>query len=126
MCFISNMADIIINSDSSSAHHSRMLCSICCNEKEPVHFLVCGEETCSYKACHGCMSLQLGKFLSKYDFAWTGAENKEVVLDENIDLGGTTWTCPLCDRVSVITESDLMLCAEAKTTRDDALAVLKG
>ena len=72
------------------------------------------------------MSLQLGKFLSKYDFAWTGAENKEVVLDENIDLGGTTWTCPLCVRVSVITESDLMLCAEAKTTRDDALAVLKG
>jgi hypothetical protein len=100
-------------------------CSLCCSEKRMVDFLYCGNSDCSFKICHGCMSFQVTKFLSKYDYTWTGLETKEIIIDENIDTGGINWKCPSCSQCSVINETDLMLCAKSKNIRDDALDILK-
>lgn len=104
---------------------TKTLCSVCCGEKRVVDFLFCSQEKCSYKICHGCMSFQVTKFLSKYDYTWMGLEEKEIILDENIDTGGINWKCPSCSQCTVITETDLMLCAKSKNLRDDALDILK-
>lgn len=101
------------------------VCSVCLNEKGVIDFLYCKKEGCLYKICHGCMSFQITKFLSKYDYTWTGPINEEIVVDENNDKGGINWACPSCQTCSVISETDLMLCANTKTMRDDALSILK-
>ena len=104
----------------------RNTCSICKKYKMHEH-LVC-KENCDYQVCYGCMSIQLHKSLSlpKYDIAWEGVEDEEIVIDENNDIGGTTWQCPHCEEINVISENELMMCAKAKKKRDDALAILKG
>ena len=102
------------------------MCHVCNNKKLNIQMLSCGNDPeCTYKVCTNCMSLQLNKMFLPYDLSWQGKDNQEIVISENDDRGGFSWACPSCNTNNVLTEIQLMYCADAKTIRNNALDILK-
>lgn len=99
-------------------------CNICKNEKS--YLINCNSfYPCSHKLCYSCLELQLNKYLQPYDISWQGEDNKEIKFGENDDIGGLYWSCPTCHSKNVITEDQLISCADIKKSKETALSFIK-
>ena len=99
-------------------------CIICKNEKS--YLINCNSfYPCSCKLCYSCLQLQLNKYLQPYDIVWQGEDDKEIDIDDNDDIGGLYWSCPTCSNKNVITEDQLINCADIKRSKETALSFIK-
>ena len=63
--------------------------------------------------------------MQPYDIDWQGEDDKKIEINENDDIGGMYWSCPTCSNKNVITEDQLINCADIKRSKETALSFIK-